>query len=80
VARIVGIHGVDHQFAGENTVHSQWPPALKDGLSRVGWRLDSDDDLACAFYGDLFRPRGKGAINPPLDASDVNEGWESELL
>jgi len=80
VARIVGVHGVGNQFAGETTLRAQWLPALKDGLARVDRRLASDDEFECAFYGDLFRPHGKATIDPPLDASDVNEDWDRELL
>jgi hypothetical protein len=80
VARVLGVHGVGHQFRGENTLCAEWLPALKDGLARVGRRLASDDDFACAFYGDLFRPAGKAAVDPPFDASDVDEDWERELL
>jgi hypothetical protein len=74
------VHGVGHQFGGENTLCTEWLPALKDGLARVSRRLASDDDFACAFYGNLFRPAGKAAVDPPLDASDVDEDWERELL
>lgn len=80
MAKIVGVHGVGHQFKGENTVGAEWLPALKDGLARAGHRLASDGDFACAFYGDLFRPAGKGAMDPPYDATDVNDEWEQELL
>lgn len=80
MTRIVGVHGVGHQFKGENTLQAEWLPALKDGLARAGRQLASDDDFACAFYGNLFRPAGKAAIDPPLDASDVAEVWERELL
>jgi hypothetical protein len=79
MARVVGVHGVGRQFDGENTLRAAWLPALKDGLARAGRQLASDDDFACAFYGNLFRPGGK-AIDPPFDASDVAEDWERELL
>jgi hypothetical protein len=80
MSRIVGVHGVGHQFEGENTIRAEWLPALKDGLARAGHELASDADLVCAFYGDLFRPAGKGAMDPPYDASDVGDEWERELL
>jgi hypothetical protein len=81
MARVVGVHGVGHQFAGENTLRAEWLPALKDGLARSDRRLASDDDFACAFYGNLFRPAGKmAALDPPFDASDVEDDWERELL
>lgn len=81
MARVVGVHGVGHQFGGENSLCAAWLPALKDGLARAGRRLASDDDFACAFYGNLFRPAGKmGGFEPPLDASDVDGDLEQELL
>lgn len=80
MARIIGVHGVGHQFKGENTLRDDWLPAIKDGLSRTGRQLPSDEDFVCAFYGNLFRPAGKAAIDPPLDASDVREDWEREML
>lgn len=80
MARIVGVHGVGHQYTGENKLRSQWLPALKDGLALAGQPLASDEDFACACYGHLFRPLGKAAMDPPLDASDVTDDWERELL
>jgi len=74
------VHGVGHQFHGENTLRAEWLPALKDGLARVDRSLASDGDFTCAFYGNLFRPEGKAAVDPPLDALDVDENWERELL
>jgi hypothetical protein len=50
------------------------------GLARIERRLASDDDFSCAFYGNLFRPKGKAAGDPPFDASDVADEWERELL
>lgn len=80
MAKIVGVHGVGQQFKGENTLLSSWLPALKDGLTRAGHRLGADADFACAFYGAMFRPPGKGAVDPPYDANDVNDEWERALL
>jgi hypothetical protein len=80
MAKIVGVHGVGHQFAGENTLLAQWLPALKDGLARAGHQLASDADFGFAFYGDLFRPAGKGAMDPPYDANDVDDDFQRELL
>lgn len=80
MARIVGVHGVGYQFQGEHQVHSQWLPALKDGLALASRKLTSDNDFVCASYGTLFRPKGKAGGYPPLDASDVTDGWEREML
>lgn len=80
MAKIVGVHGVGHQFQGENTLCSEWLPSLKDGLARAGQKLASDSDFTCAFYGDLFRPLGKAAFDPPYEANDISDPWEQELL
>ncbi|AOY83726.1 hypothetical protein BJP36_31225 [Moorena producens JHB] len=81
MAKIVGVHGINQEFRGSNTIYDQWLPALKDGLERVGAKLDSDNEFRCAFYGDLFRGRSKSAMGiPNYDASDIDSDWEKELL
>jgi len=52
---------------------------MQDGLARAGLALAATD-LVCAFYGDLFRPSGKVATDPPWDAADVDAGFKAELL
>jgi hypothetical protein len=78
MATIIGVHGIGHQFGGENALSAQWLPALKDGLARAGREWPEEVSFKCAFYGDLFRPQGKGAM-PPYDAQDV-DAWESQML
>jgi hypothetical protein len=51
------INMAEYQF------HSNWLPALQDGLARVGADPIIEADLTCAFYGDPFRPCGK-ALRP----------------
>ncbi len=80
MAKIIGVHGIGHQFKGEHTTASEWLPALNDGLARAGHLPLGDKDFECAFYGDLFRPAGKGAMDPLYDASDVADPWEQSLL
>lgn len=81
MARIVGVHGIGQQFKGENLLRAEWLPPLRDGLLRVGARLPADEDLSCAFYGDLFRPKGKKSLGEPrYRASDVGTDWEAALL
>ena len=77
---IVGVHGIGHQFKGAHLLRSEWLPALQDGLERAGRKLESPNDFACAFYGDLFRPAGKSAMLPVYDARDVSDPWEQDLL
>jgi hypothetical protein len=80
MAKIVGVHGVGQQFEGEHSLKASWMPAIRDGLARAHRTLDRDDGLRCAFYGDLFRPSGKASFLPPLDANDVTDPLEKELL
>lgn len=80
MSKIVGVHGIGHQFSGAHTLRNEWLPALQDGLERAGCKLESPDDFACAFYGDLFRPAGKAAMLPAYDESDVTDPWEQDLL
>ncbi|MFF5145663.1 hypothetical protein ACFY6U_39150 [Streptomyces sp. NPDC013157] len=83
MARVVCIHGIGRQHTGERELHGAWHPALCDGLIRAGAVTDlAADDVRCVFYGDLFRPPGRtlALTDPPLDASDVADGFETELL
>ncbi|MFF0108993.1 hypothetical protein [Streptomyces hirsutus] len=83
MARVVCIHGVGQQHAGERALHAAWYPALMDGMARAGASsVLGPDDVRCVFYGDLFRPPGRTLAlqDPPLDASDVTDGFEAELL
>ncbi|MEU1516527.1 hypothetical protein ABZ490_31045 [Streptomyces sp. NPDC005811] len=83
MARVVCIHGIGQQWVGERELHRSWHPAMADGLLRAGASATLHaDDVHCVFYGDLFRPQGRtlAATDPPLDASDVAEGFETELL
>jgi hypothetical protein len=81
MAQIVGVHGIGQQHRGEHQLHEEWYPALLDGLAlaNTGTRQVS---LACAFYGDLFRPPGQPMApgDPWFDASDVAPTFEAELL
>jgi hypothetical protein len=85
MARIVGIHGVGHQFGGEETTGSSWLSGLRDGLRRnrvAEAALPTNEDFALAFYGDLYRHTDNG---DPLerkswvDAAPTQE-WERKLL
>jgi hypothetical protein len=79
MSRIVAVHGIGNQFLGEYQIHAHWLPALRDGLTKAGRTLASDEDLVCPFYGDLFRPQGK-AIEPFLESLDVEDEWEKKML
>lgn len=81
MSSVVAIHGIGNAFVGESVLHQKWFPAMRDGLIRAGSDLHPDD-LACTFYGDLFRPaeRVLAGETPWYDASDVTDGFETELL
>lgn len=80
MATIIIVHGIGQQFEGSNTLHAQLFPALSDGLAHSGKRVASTD-VFFAYYGHLFRPEAEMlATEPYLDASDVQEGYERDLL
>ena len=82
MARVVCVHGVGKQVLGEQSLLRDWWPALVDGLTRADADLVPVDDVAMAFYGDLFRPQGELlAVGDPLyGARDVEPGLEQALL
>ncbi|MCT7353362.1 hypothetical protein N4P33_14420 [Streptomyces sp. 15-116A] len=83
MTRVVCIHGIGQQYAGERQLHAAWHPAIADGQLRAGAASPLPaEDVSCVFYGDLFRPPGRTLtlLDPPLRASDVDEGFETELL
>jgi hypothetical protein len=82
MAQIVCVHGVGKQLGGEQSLLSDWYPALCDGLARAGAAPVTRRDVAMAFYGDLFRPPGEWlAVGDPVyTAADVEPGWEQDLL
>ena len=78
---IVSVHGIGQQFKGAHTLQEVWLPALRDGLEHAGAELSSSNALTCAFYGDLFRRKGtKSLTDAPYEATDVEAGFEQELL
>lgn len=81
MSSIVAVHGIGQQLKGSNLLHRDWLPALQDGMNRAGLASVAEDQLTCAFYGDLFRPKGvKSAVEAPLDASDVTDPEDLALL
>jgi hypothetical protein len=81
--RVACVHGIGKQRDGEQTLLSQWRPALQDGLTRAdATGLLADTEVGMAFYGDLFRPPGQPLAvgDPHYRASDVEPGFEAELL
>jgi hypothetical protein len=81
VSLIVAVHGVGQQLKGTNILHSAWLPALRDGLSLAGLSEFPGRGLKCAFYGDVFRPRGvKSGSSPLLLAGDLSTESDLPLL
>jgi pimeloyl-ACP methyl ester carboxylesterase len=80
MTRIVLVHGIAQEFKGPRTLLADWYPALSDGLGLAGTQVQQHE-VSVAFYGDLFRPVGHRGIGiPDLDASDVRNDLERELL
>ncbi|MGP4008360.1 antibiotic ABC transporter ATP-binding protein [Streptomyces sp. 4N124] len=81
MTRVVVVHGIGHQWSGAELMGRDAVPALRDGVRLgSGLRLD-EDDVACAFYGDVFFEEGTRSWDvPPWDEYDVDEGFEAELL
>ncbi len=80
MSRTVLVHGIAQQFKGPDTLLDEWLPSLRDGVSLAGGTPPTADEVAVAFYGDLFRPAGRGIAEPDLDATDIVDPFDLELL
>lgn len=80
MSTILLIHGIGQQVLGPDLLHAHWHPALQSGVRLAGGPEIPPQDLSCPFYGDLFRPSGRAAGDPPYDASDVVAPEEAQLL
>lgn len=66
---------------GPEVLRAAWAPALRDGVALSGAEPPDETDLEMVFYGDLFQSRGGKALGrPAYTASDVEDGFERELL
>lgn len=80
MAGILVVHGIGQEREGPSTLQARLFPALRDGILRAGADIDPDD-VSFASYGELFRPESEFlAPAPRYDASDVQPGYEEELL
>ena len=79
--RIVGVHGVAQQLKGPETLAKDWLPALRDGVTAAGGKIE-DGALVCAFYGGLFRPSGsvRAAGDCAYRSTDVSDSEDIDLL
>ncbi|MGO4634904.1 antibiotic ABC transporter ATP-binding protein [Streptomyces sp. 2RAF24] len=81
MARVVVVHGIGQEFLGPEQMRRDVVPALRDGVLLAGSPPPAAEDIACAFYGDLFTEPGTRSDDlPPWDEWDVEEGLEAELL
>lgn len=80
MSRIVLVHGIGQQNKGPESLLTDWLPALRDGVVLAGGTPPEAADVAMAFYGDLFRPVGRAVGEPDLDASDVTDSFDEDLL
>jgi pimeloyl-ACP methyl ester carboxylesterase len=84
VARVLCVHGIGQQLAGEDSLAGVWVPALRDGMRRAGCaeaELPGAGEIKCVYYGDAFRPAGRhmGVGDPWLTAADATD-FDQELL
>ncbi|MEV8363894.1 antibiotic ABC transporter ATP-binding protein [Streptomyces niveus] len=94
MARVVFVHGVGKQYLSEDSLVRDIVPELRGGIrlamaeaaARAGAGADgavavpAPEDVAVAFYGDLFRPAGTRADDENFQAADVESDLEFELL
>ena len=88
MARVVAVHGINNTYASRPQMAERWIPALRGGLDNaardglVATVELAERDVACAFYGDVFRPPGRflSGQTPPLTVDDVDDGPELDLL
>ncbi|MFJ9443531.1 hypothetical protein ACIRRH_16895 [Kitasatospora sp. NPDC101235] len=81
MAKVVFVHGVAKQYLSEDSLARDVVPELMGGVRLAGGPVPEPTDVAVAFYGDLFRPRGtRAGSEPNYDASDVETEEEFRLL
>jgi hypothetical protein len=79
--KIVGIHGIAHNYLSAAQIEHAWFPALQGGLENAGYPRIERTAFSAVFYGDLFRQPGMRSANiPKLSAQNIVEEWEKELL
>jgi len=78
---IICVHGIGQQLLGEDTLLTNWRPALQDGIRRAQGTPPDSKEITMAFYGDLFRKKGTKSFSiPPYDETDIRSGLEENLL
>ena len=80
MAGILVVHGIGQELEGPSALQARLFPALRDGILRAGGDI-GQGDVSFASYGELFRPKSEFlAPAPSYDASDVQPGYEEDLL
>jgi pimeloyl-ACP methyl ester carboxylesterase len=78
---VVLVHGVGQQYEGPQLLALRLGAALRDGVGLASGMALGADDVACAFYGDVFiEPGSRSQSQPPWDEHDVQGGLEADLL
>lgn len=80
---MVLIHGILSQYSGGHSLAASWVPALRDGLARASAdHLLGSDEVACVFYGDIFRgeERVLGTEPSGYDSAELMDPYERQLL
>lgn len=78
--QIVAVHGIGQQFKADEVIHREWWAPLLGGLHGAGGELEDSKQLACAFYGNLFRDRRALSATEPTRPSDLQHPDELALL
>ncbi|WP_329437917.1 antibiotic ABC transporter ATP-binding protein [Streptomyces canus] len=81
MARVVLVHGIAQQFQGPELLSLRLAAAARDGVRLSSELVFGPEDVACAFYGNVFvEPGTRAGDLPAWDEHDVEEGLEAELL
>jgi hypothetical protein len=81
LSKVVFVHGVGRQYLSEDSLARDVVPELLGGVRLAGGPVPSPEEVAVAFYGDLFRPRGtRVGHEPPYDEADVDTDEEFAFL
>ncbi|NYV73777.1 antibiotic ABC transporter ATP-binding protein [Streptomyces sp. UH6] len=81
MSKVVFVHGVGKQYASEDSLARDVVPELLGGVRLAGGPVPAYEEVAIAFYGDLFRPRGtRSGLDLPYDEGDVETDEEFALL
>lgn len=77
MAAVVVVHGIGKQYEAAGLLHGSVAAALRGGVEHTGQRPPGADDIAMAFYGDLFRQEGRrgGSVSDEVELS----AFEREL-